>query len=277
MKFYHLFIAIAVLTTSTAFAEDAAEKERWFQVEIMIFKNPEIETDNPETWPAFADIQHPESFIRLEGISEIITKNSETELDDSDATNTPENSQELDAPQSDKGLEAFIALSEFERQLIKEREIIEGSRSYELLFHEAWNQPVPNRDEVIPIRVDAGERFGRQSELQGYISLYVERYLHFSTDLHLIEYQKSQDPFSVINETLSKNEGFDILNEFGGISLLNADSLTNNQISRKSNEFFISISDAQLKESRKMRSKRIHYLDNPKFGLIILITPIDIQ
>jgi hypothetical protein len=278
MKFSKLLLVTLTIIFSYSLAANAADNERWFQVEVMIFKNPPLETDNPESWPAFQEIEHPDSYIRLQGISEILTTNSN--IDESIngvESNTPDSSIEIAAPQSDKGLEAFKALSEFERQLIEESEKIKSLRNYELLFHEAWNQPVPGKDEVIPIRIDAGERFGRQSELQGYISLYVERYLHFSTDLHLIKYQKSKDPFSVISEPEVSTDNFQLLNDFGGISLLNADSLTNNQITRHSNEFFISVSNAKLKESRRMRSQQVNYLDNPEFGLLILITPIDVQ
>jgi len=277
MKLFNLLTLTPLLLTAIVFAEETENKERWFQVEVMVFKNPVLETDNPEAWPTYAEIQHPDTFIRLEGISEIITDNSETEDPAVDEDNTPKSTVEVEPPTSDKGLEAFVALSEFERRLLEEREKIEGDRRYELLFHEAWNQPVPGRDTVIPIRIDGGERFGRQSELQGYINLYVERYLHLSTDLHLIEYQKSTDPFSVVDEQANTDSPNDTLDIFGGLSLLNADSLTNNQISRKSDQFFVSVKDAHLKENRRMRSKHIHYLDNPEFGMLVLITPIDIQ
>lgn len=278
MKSFIALLLVSLTTVSLVSAEDTPPEERWFQVEIMIFKNPDLEPDNPESWPAFPTFEHPESYLRLEGITEILTSNSDTEESEEEQSAVPDEVLEIEPPASEKGLEAFVALSEFERQLIEQRETIEKSRNYKLLFHEAWNQPVPGRDAVIPIRIDAGERFGRQSELQGYISLYVERYLHFSTDLHLIEYEKSADPFSIIaEENTTSSNSLNTLNSFGGLSLLNTNVLSNSQITRKSNQFFVSVSSAQMKESRRMRSRTLHYLDNPEFGLLILITPIEIQ
>lgn len=278
MKSFITILLISLVMTPAVLAEDTPADQRWFQVEIMIFKNPDIEPDNPEAWPAFPTFEHPEAYLKLEGITEILTSNSDTDENEADQSAVPEEVTEVEPPQSEKGLEAFVALSEFERQMIEQREIIENSRNYELLFHEAWNQPVPGRDAVIPIRIDAGERFGRQSELQGYISLYVERYLHFSTDLHLIEYQKSADPFSIVAEENQSSTGsLSTLNSFGGVSLLNTDVLSNSQITRKSNQFFVSVNSSQMKESRRMRSRQLHYLDNPEFGLLILITPIEVQ
>ncbi|WP_320822926.1 CsiV family protein [Reinekea sp.] len=279
MKLPCCFALFVLVSQPFSFAEEhtaEAEAERWFQVEVLIFKNPTLETDNPELWPSYAEIQHPPAFIRLTGISEILTDNSADDPDLAEA-NTPDTVMELSAPVSVEGLSAFQALSEAEQQMIGEHDMIARDRRYQVLFHEAWNQPVPSRDEVIPIRIDGGERFGRQSELQGYISLYVERYLHLSTDLHLIDYQKSTDPFSLVDEGANKETTRQMLAGFGGMSLLNADRMTNSQISRKSKQFFISVQDAQLKEKRRMRSKEIHYLDNPEFGILILITPIDIQ
>jgi len=274
MKFKSLVAIVLSLIVCQASMFAEVIPERWFQVEVMIFKNPQLETDNPEVWPSFSVVKHPSEYIALQGISEILTANSETE--DEEGSKTPDSAVELEAPTSEKGLEAFVALSEFERLMTEQREKIDSNSRYELLFHEAWVQPVPGRADVIPIRIDAGERFGRQSELQGYINLYVERYLHFSTDLHLIEYKKSNDPFSLIAEDTSTENTSAILKPFGGLSLLNADSMSNSQITRKSNQFYVSVQDALLQEKRKMRSKEIHYLDNPEFGLLILITPIEL-
>lgn len=265
----------AVLIATYAFAEEEAEQERWFQVEIMIFKNPTIEADNPEAWPTYADIEHPSEYIRLEGVSEILTSNSDTAGRSGDIE--PERSIELDSPVSKDGLEAFKALSEYERQLVSQQEKIVNDSRYELLFHEAWNQPVPNRDAVIPIRIDGGERFGRQSELQGYIDLYVERYLHINANLHLITYKKSNNPFAIVEENSPSPTRSLSLNSIGGLNLLSADLSSNSQLSRNSEDFFVSVQHAQLKESRRMRSRELHYFDNPEFGMLVLITPIEIQ
>ncbi len=276
MTFFRATLPLALLSM-LAIAETPAAPERWFQVEVMIFENPEIEVDNAETWPSFPEFNHPESYIRLKGITEILTSNSDTQEISADESNTPDNVIEVETEELNNGLEAFVALSEFERQLNEQHKKLDSSRGFRVLFHEAWNQPVPGRDQVIPIRIDAGERFGRQSELQGYLNLYVERYLHLSTDLQLIKYEKSTDPFSVIGEFSSATNNSQSLDDLGGFNLLNADSLTNTSITRKSDQFYISVRSAQLKESRRMRSKEIHYLDNPLFGMLVLITPIDVQ
>ncbi|MFQ3281103.1 CsiV family protein [Reinekea sp.] len=270
-------LLIMALCSSGLFAADQEEvqPERWFQVEIIAFTNAEVETDSPEAWPSFSSLPTPDQFIQIKGVTELLTANSAL-------TPTEEETAELEQSainieQEETNLEAFVALSEFERQLTGQRNTLERSRNHRVLFHEAWNQPVPGRDTVIPIRLDGGEKYGRQAELQGYIDLYVERYLHLNTQLSFIEYEKSQDPFSFFSETSSATTASETMDAYGGLSLINADSLLNNRVSRKSDDFFISTRAALLSESRRMRSKEIHYFDNPRFGMIVLITPIDLQ
>lgn len=270
-------LLILTLCSTGLYAADKPDEqpERWFQVEIIAFTNADVETDAPEAWPSFTSLSSPERFIQIKGVAELLTANSERTPTDEEIAELEQNV--IDTEQEETVLEAFVALSEFERQLTQQRLSLERSRNHRVLFHEAWNQPVPGRDNVIPIRIDGGEKYGRQAELQGYINLYVERYLHMNTQLNFIEYEKSQDPFSFFNETNSSTSASDTMDAYGGLSLINADSLLNNRVSRKSDDFFVSTSAALLSENRRMRSKEIHYFDNPRFGLIVLITPIDLQ
>jgi hypothetical protein len=256
-------IAAASMLMLSAFSVANAD-ERWFQVEIVLFKNPALETDNPEIWPTFAKVEHPASFIELSGLnnaeSNSVSNGQISTSNDSSATST---------------LVPFKVLGEQEYKLTNQVAALTRGTRYELLYHQVWNQPVPSRSDVIPIKIEGGQKFGRQYELQGYISLYVERYLHLSTDLHLIEYQISNDPFSVIEDKGFQFNASNLQNDFDQSSLLMNDaSPFSNQINQQTNEFYISVKDAQLKERRRMRSREIHYLDNPEFGMLVLITPL---
>lgn len=270
----------ALLIAGLAAAET---EERWFQVEIMLFKNPAIETDTPEVWPAFTVAEQPESYIELlfdnpESLEESEQDDIESELstEESAADNTDQTETDLVEEQK-TGLEAFKPLPEEERQLIEQAAALSRGNRYQLLFHEAWNQPVPDRNSVIPIKITGGEQFGRHHELHGFISLYVERYLHLSTDLHLVEYELSSNPFNVIEDSDFHMPSFNSTDGADAHFLLNDDSPFSNQISHQTNQFYISVKDAELKESRRMRSRQIHYFDNPEFGMLVLITPIDIE
>lgn len=270
MSMRQLAIALStlLLTTAVAWAEET-QPERWFQVEVLIFTNPEREIDNPEVWPSFASITTPKKFINLTAMEQDET----IELTAAELADL--NAEQIEMGVSAVGLVPFEVLSVYERQLTDQRQRLERARGHRILFHQAWNQPVPNRDNVIPIRINGGEKYGRQAELQGFVELYVERFLHLRTDLHLLEYQVSQDPFSLVAQ-----EGLPAfslgLESYGGLSLLNTESPLNTRIARTDAQFYVAKSSAALRELRRMRSQEIHYLDNPKFGMMILITPLTI-
>lgn len=180
--------------------------------------------------------------------------------------------------------------------------LVESSR-YELLLHTAWRQPGMERERALPVWIRGGRIYGseymsiddgielsettlattrknadgtafefdqqslealeleqmqQQSakrrkglyELEGKITVALARYLHLYTDLVLRRPRLSVDPVmesSMQNRALANNS---------------ADTrILNNHI---------------LREHRRMRSKNLHYLDNPEFGMLVLITPYEV-
>ncbi|MCP4877484.1 MAG: hypothetical protein GY896_18645 [Gammaproteobacteria bacterium] len=181
--------------------------------------------------------------------------------------------------------------------------LVESTR-YELLLHVAWRQPGLELERVLPVWIRGGRIYGneytsidsqidliesipkvgggdqaeskvyefdeqtleslelqlmqRQNapshqglyEFEGKITIALSRYLHTYTDLVLRRPRLSADP--VLN-----NSAKDIL-----LATASADTrILNNH---------------RLKEHRRMRSKTLHYLDNPEFAMLILITPFEV-
>jgi len=177
--------------------------------------------------------------------------------------------------------------------------MVESSR-YEVLLHTAWRQPGLEREQALPIWIRGGRVYGseytsiddgidqfepatgtkRQNadgttyefdeqtleslelqslelqgaqrhqglyELEGKITIALTRYLHLYTDLVLRRPRQSIDPVL-------------------GSSVQNRTPATYSADTRILNNH-------SLKEHRRMRSKNLHYLDNPEFGMLILITP----
>ncbi len=178
--------------------------------------------------------------------------------------------------------------------------LVESPR-YELLLHVAWRQPGVEREKAMPIwlrggriygseytsidnqlellesipRVDGAEpgseqnfAFDEQSleaielqlleqqalrvhqglyEFEGKITVALSRYLHTYTDLVFRRPRLSVDPVT----TNAPQDQY--------LAAYAADTrILNNH---------------NLKEHRRMRSKNLHYLDNPEFAMLILITP----
>lgn len=179
--------------------------------------------------------------------------------------------------------------------------LVESSR-YELLLHVAWRQPGLERDQVLPVWIRGGRIYGNEYtsidnqieflesipqlnsnqqnkdqnfafdeqtleslelqlleqqsrkqqhqglyELEGKITIALSRYLHTYTDLVLRRPRLTVDPES----RNAAQESY--------LAAYAADTRILNNHS--------------LKEHRRMRSKNLHYLDNPEFALLILITP----
>ena len=180
--------------------------------------------------------------------------------------------------------------------------LIESPR-YELLLHAAWRQPGLERERVLPIWIKGGKIYGNEYtsidssiepfdgnqsdatqtetevknygfdeqtlesqelllleeqetqqhdglyELEGKITIVLSRYLHTYVDLVLRRPRLSADP--VLDNAAQE--------EYLAAHLADTRILNNHP----------------LREHRRMRSKNLHYIDNPEFGMLVLITPYE--
>lgn len=59
---------------------------------------------------------------------------------------------------------------------------------YQLLWHQAWLQPMLPETEAPWIQVQAGTQYDERYSLEGSLRIYLERFLHLDTDLWLSEF-----------------------------------------------------------------------------------------
>ncbi len=181
--------------------------------------------------------------------------------------------------------------------------LVESPR-YELLVHAAWRQPGLERERVLPIWIKGGQVYGNEYtsidnsieifdsnqsdamqienevknyefneqtltsqklqllkeqetqqhnglyELEGKITIVLSRYLHTYVDLVLRRPRLSVDP--ALDNAAEE--------EYLAAHLADTRILNNHP----------------LREHRRMRSKNLHYIDNPEFGMLVLITPYEV-
>jgi hypothetical protein len=139
------------------------------------------------------------------------------------------------------------------RMLNAQTRSIHRSSAFRLLHHDAWIQPIATADKSILIQ--AGEQYGDAFELDGTIALRVSRYLHVETQLWFTSFQRVAEdiPLSQFSQQPERYK-----------KLLLAESRKN---------AFITEQTFLLKQSRRMRSGETHYLDHPRFGVMIRIKP----
>ena len=273
------FLALAMLLPGIGLAQTTAATEAEviprYDVEIIVFKNTQVPTSkefilpvsSPGKGDKFLDLSSPKSI----------------------------------AAAGAKGYE-LIPAAEFRLLDIVTR-LVESSR-YELLLHTAWRQPGLERDQVMPVWIRGGRIYGNEYtsidnqieflesipqlnsnqpnedqdfafdeqtleslelqlleqqskkqhqglyELEGKITVALSRYLHTYTDLVLRRPRLTVDP-------KLRNAAQDSY-----LAAYSADTRILNNHS--------------LREHRRMRSKNLHYLDNPEFALLILITPYEV-
>ncbi len=130
---------------------------------------------------------------------------------------------------------------------------IAASSRYRLLRHLAWRQPGLDADNAVAVRVALGDP----------VPVYLAN--DSSSDAEFIR--------AAANPTLNISEAAETRTVFGTINVrlgrfLHMDTRLTYTDSTTNQSF-------RLAQSRKMRSSELHYIDNPRFGILTLITPLE--
>ena len=260
---YLLGLILVVSIQAHAATEDEI---RYYDVEVVIFKN--------NLGPKGQEYILPDSSPRKDG--EILDLSSSASIE------------------AARG--KFYEIIPIEEMRLTETVLrIVNSTRYSLLAHVAWRQPGVEKDQALPIWIKGGRIFGEEFisidnqidiellakteylgsendsafstiesldtqyseyesdtslyELEGKITIGLSRYLHTYADLVLRKPRLTIDP-SI---------------EVPGLEQSVIENLPDTRI----------LNNHSLKERRRMRSNKLHYLDNPEFSMLILITPYE--
>ena len=120
-------------------------------------------------------------------------------------------------------------------RLSAERNAFGQSSRYRPLAHFGWRQAVLDREQAQAFEIPVENSTG--SYVDGTVRVAVERYLHLYLDFQL---------HPATPGMTTPTDGL-----------------------------YYELPEIRLTESRRMRSKEVHYFDNPRFGVIALITPYE--
>jgi len=262
---------------------------RWYTVELLVFAQNTIIEDNPENWPTYPILNQSSPLIDLvypiEEPSDESTDEEQTILSEEPDTQPGDTPLEVELPKSPEDLTPFATLPAEQHILTEYAEKIELDQRTRVLFHMSWNHPILSDELAIPVRIIGGDTFGNLNELSGWIDIHVSRYLHVETNLYLTDIIESNNPFDLV--TGNNNFKTDIDNAslntldmtaFDGISLFSSDEFDVNKKPLDPNTDYlyqVAVKSAHMSEKRRLRSKELHYIDNPKFGLLMYFTPIE--
>ncbi len=299
-------LAMATLGTSAIAqvdsnsTEEQADADRWYQVEVILFAHKQ--TASNEILRNDIALAYPPNWIQLKDPEALIevceaaaqTTDSSTNTAAESADNTPAEPQNSPCPQMentedhdqamrqlvDLEREAYYLLPKSMRALNEQTQELKWSRAHRVLFHEAWRQPILDKDRATSILVSAGESYGQHKELEGTFSISVSRYLHLRTNLWFTQFahnygqDKGQWPDLPISPekldySITKIEE-DITSPWDKIEPLS------DEYDKILARPFVPERIALIKQKRRMRSKEIHYVDHPNVGMILLIEPYEV-
>ncbi len=140
---------------------------------------------------------------------------------------------------------------------------INRSSLFKLMLHQSWLQPVLTRDKAFPVLVQTGKHYDDNYEIDGTINISRSRYLHVDTDLWYTEFAPnySQQP-----SQLPLNLTADMASQYPAVVTWE---------SERGN--YVPIQTHRLKQSRRMRSSTLHYIDHPFFGIIVRVDEFTIE
>ncbi len=315
MKSLALTLLASVLTvTNLALAQDNTEEateQQWYQIEVLIFAYQKAAASNTEVWPKELGLKYPQRIVELKKAAqnEVMLNdwpvNSEAIAEESTAPSTEapiqsliEESTEQESPPEPLLVtlkeQPFTLLSEDQLSFSDMKKKLLRQKDLRQLFHGAWRQPIGERNDSESLLIRGGDQFDNHFELEGSISLGLERYLHITTDLWLSTFVSNagrmENPWPVLPqapvtssanaEAIETNDSNkDMFNQVNpslgsGTLFVNNNEMQNPFLDLVGNQYAVD-QTATMRQSRRMRSNELHYIDHPLMGLLVRITPYD--
>ncbi len=260
-----LFLLVMLLpvpvTAGTKSAPLSLEDARWFQVELILFAQKKGAPLDAEQWQDIEDLTLPDTLLELHFPQK--TGATEGSIPGKTDSGTSENTAKLPP--------AYQLLGKDALQLTNTAKKLRRSSRFTTLLHIAWQQPTYDRQQAQPIFFmegmdkplfvkEDGKTGPPNPRFVGTVTLSVERYLHLAADLLYRQSVTQHSAISISDLDLWYDRPYPTLNEPQGPAY---------QL-----ESWQAMRGFQLKESRRMRSKEVHYLDHPFMGLVVVITPV---
>jgi hypothetical protein len=231
--------------TSTAVEAVGTHEVRWYQVELLVFRQKKNASGIDEVWPKDISLAYPPEWETLK---------------------TPAEYEALTQKNATAGT-PFVLLESNHFQLDGFARNLRANHN-EILFHAAWKQPLTQHLDQkgeakgTSLLINGGNRYDNHYELEGSVTLSLQRYLHIATNLWLSHFVQAANADNTTDwPALPDNP------------LLKAE--TNGSDSSVLTKQFVVDEIVTDRQTRRMRSHETHYLDHPKLGIAIRFTPLD--
>ena len=249
----------------TLFSINLISEEQLYLVDLILIKYlPDFETnekfllpklDIPENITFLTEFPYPKLEINslpfnLEYKYQDLFMSVKIE-EDSDLSfsedETPSDIESIPTLEVNKSVFEIDSAREF--SLSAEVSKIARSRDFRVISTKSWFQNIKDKDVAELIFIDSD--FFKGTRIFGFFQLYKERFLHFNTKLYLSEL----DPLFTQDERLMV--GKNVFNEEKELDIY-----------EEKNQKVL----YEVVHSKKFRSGELHYVDHPKFGMLIKLS-----
>lgn len=230
---------------------------------------------------------------------------------DTPSEQTPEN-RPGDAPPDQTPTDApavFVYLPDKQRKLTAVARALNRASELRVLYHRHWHQELVPQNQAPALILSGGDLYGEHHELEGTLTLYLSRYIHLRTNLWLTQFvpnygQPSEHwpalptpPFEFSSHHVSIEPDIENLplaahdTETASLRVKPASSTSlygaavadqtlntgfhSSQMMWEAPAPYRVNQIVTLKQARRMRSTELHYLDHPRLGLLIRVTPVE--
>lgn len=325
-----ILLATPLLATLLLFAPQGySQGENLYQIEVIVFERPSQENvDGSELWPKSIELSYPKNLAALIDPGKEADAKAREVLESSRASSFSLSEEFLDSLKADQsatedapGSDAATAAQQSEasastpaegidkesavrlntflpaefKRLNDKKSALQQRMGYRVLFHETWLQALVSPTKAPALPISGGNAYAEHQELEGYIKLSLNRYLHFETNLWLTEFvanfgqpqehwPRLPKPFAVTEEesapqwqeTAAPSNGAYIPGTGMQAGVVPDSKWTSGEVDPYADLLeapYLIKSIAAMQQKRRMRSSELHYLDHPKLGVLVKIEP----
>ncbi|MDZ7925065.1 MAG: CsiV family protein [Marinagarivorans sp.] len=255
-------LVLFLLTAAASFISTYAAAQS-YQVETIIFERIGSAYNADEIWRKKISLSYPLNYRSL------ISPNSIS-------ANTDMRTFVIEIPEADYALKA-------------EAYALRKKSGYRILFHKAWQQTLTSLDKSPAVVITGGDKFDDYYELSGSLRIGVSKFLHVSTDLWLTQFTPNLGntmdiPYLPLSPDLALNNPNSTLtdsdyntknNDFSINSYSNNDNyLAKGTVLNTEQRNYLPLRVITTTQSARMRSMELNYIDHPRIGVLIKITPL---
>lgn len=242
--------------------KNSSKPKQYYIIEVVLFKHLNEQGKNDEFWSRPDTIGESTSLYTLSQ-----PPPSQTITDDMPALAQYDLQNKRFLPLRN----GIAVLSPSNYRLSDSAAHLRYSSNYQLLAHFGWTQRSLSKSRALPVALTS-RQFSDSLTPSGELKLYVSRYLHMQVDLAAskCEYQADSNSNQANDAQLDKQLAD------GTTQLETQFSTTADQNGQENIRQCVN-NTYRFKQKRKMRSKELHYMDNPVFGMLVYVTPFTVN